>query len=515
MHTSPTTRLELQNRSTTLAGVNTSAWVFMFAVGSVAALALLWRLGAASMESWDEGIYAEVAREMVVRGDWLTPTWNFQLWFEKPPLLLWGMATGFRLFGVNEFWSRAPAAFAGVGLVLVTQAIGARIRNLRTGVLSGLVLLSSYTFLFLARHSMTDVPLCLFLWVGVYAYLRARDGSAAWWLLVWVNMALAFLTKSAAFVVGPAAIGIALMWDGRWKTVARTRLFWCGAALAASVALPWPILMWLRHGTAFLNDFLGYQVISRAVAPLENSRVESLYYFKAMLWGAFPWSLLLPFAVLWGLRESRRNGLYRVVLLVPAVVLVQYFLVRTKLYWYLLPAYPAFAILIASLIDRACVRWAQVRRPILLAFGCAVLLFAQVCLQGTDIVAASRYPTWTTLYDRTEMPLARLGRQAAGSLSGEVSPLVLCSDETDASTIEALFYSGRPVQRAFAFKKPWPPPLSRRQLEKLSALLQAGPRDAILAKELLPGLAHENEITTLGEAGEYAYVRISLRTGTN
>src|SRR5579863_2098410 len=133
MHADPTTRLERQSHAESRAGMDVSAWVCTFAVAGAAAVALLWRLGATTLEGWDEGIYAEVAREMVARSDWLNPTWNFRPWLEKPPLLMWGMATGFRLFGVNEFWSRAPAAFAGIGLVLLTQAIGVRLRNLRTG----------------------------------------------------------------------------------------------------------------------------------------------------------------------------------------------------------------------------------------------------------------------------------------------------------------------------------------------------------------------------------------------
>src|SRR5579862_2009187 len=469
MHADPTTRLERQSHAESRAGMDVSAWVCTFAVAGAAAVALLWRLGATTLEGWDEGIYAEVAREMVARSNWLNPTWNFRPWLEKPPLLMWGMATGFRLFGVNEFWSRAPAALAGICLVLLTQAIGVRLRNLRTGVLSGLVLLSSYTFLFLARRGMTDAPLCLFLWLSVYAYLRARDGSPSWWLAVWSSMAMAFLTKSAAFAVAPAAIGIALASEKRWKTVAMARPFWYGAVLAAGISLPWPILMWLRHGAGFLHEFLGYQVISRAVTPLENGRTESLYYLKALLWGAFPWSLVFPLALVWGLSEARRNSNYRIVVLIPAVTLMLYLLVRTKLYWYLLPAYPAFAILVASLIDSVCVRWVQFRGPVLAVFGGTILLFAQACVQGAGIPAASLYPPWTALYDRREMPLAHLGRQAAGSSAG-TSPLVLCWDQAFPSVIEPLFYSGRPVQRAFAYSAPWAP-----EPDRLSSLLQAGP----------------------------------------
>jgi 4-amino-4-deoxy-L-arabinose transferase-like glycosyltransferase len=134
-----------------------SARACVLGLAALAAVLLFWRLGATTLEGWDEGIYAEVAREMVARGDWLTPSWNFQPWFEKPPLLMWAVAAGYRLGGVSEFWSRAPSALAGIALVILTFATARRLSGPRAAILSALILLSSYLFLFLARHAMADV----------------------------------------------------------------------------------------------------------------------------------------------------------------------------------------------------------------------------------------------------------------------------------------------------------------------------------------------------------------------
>ena len=76
----------------------------------VAAFVLLWKLGAGSLAAWDEAIYAQVSKEMARGNDWLTPRWEYQLWFEKPPLFMWITALCYRLFGVSEFWARAPSA---------------------------------------------------------------------------------------------------------------------------------------------------------------------------------------------------------------------------------------------------------------------------------------------------------------------------------------------------------------------------------------------------------------------
>jgi 4-amino-4-deoxy-L-arabinose transferase-like glycosyltransferase len=82
----------------------------------LAALVLLPLLGHKPLAEWDEGIYAEVSREMI-GGSWLVPHWNAQLWFEKPPLMLWITAVFFKLFGVSEFWARAGSAFSGIATV--------------------------------------------------------------------------------------------------------------------------------------------------------------------------------------------------------------------------------------------------------------------------------------------------------------------------------------------------------------------------------------------------------------
>jgi 4-amino-4-deoxy-L-arabinose transferase-like glycosyltransferase len=90
----------------------------------IACLALLWKLGAGSLAAWDEAIYAQVSKEMARGSGWLTPHWQNNLWFEKPPLLMWITALFYRVFGVSEFWARAPSALSGIVLVALTYSIG-------------------------------------------------------------------------------------------------------------------------------------------------------------------------------------------------------------------------------------------------------------------------------------------------------------------------------------------------------------------------------------------------------
>jgi len=90
-------------------------------------------LGGGSLAAWDEAIYAQVSKEMVQGGDWLTPHWEYTVWFEKPPLFMWITALFYRLFGVSEFWTRMPSALSGVALVGVTYLIGKSTDDRRVG----------------------------------------------------------------------------------------------------------------------------------------------------------------------------------------------------------------------------------------------------------------------------------------------------------------------------------------------------------------------------------------------
>src|ERR1051325_5322266 len=112
----------------------------------IAACALLWKLGAGSLAAWDEAIYAQVSKEIALSGDWLTLRWEYQPWFEKPPLFMWMTALFYRLFGVSEFWARLPSALSGIALVVVTYSIGKLTGGRRVGLLAGGLFLTCHHF---------------------------------------------------------------------------------------------------------------------------------------------------------------------------------------------------------------------------------------------------------------------------------------------------------------------------------------------------------------------------------
>ncbi len=152
----------ITTRSSSLQEICRQSWttVSTLLATLLACVVLLPLLGHKPLTNWDEGIYAEISREMLSLGP-LVPHWNYQPWFEKPPLMLWITAAFFKLFGINEFWARAGSALSGVAIVALLHGwLTGRKDNLAAW-LSSFILLSTFGFLHVCRVGEMDVLLSL------------------------------------------------------------------------------------------------------------------------------------------------------------------------------------------------------------------------------------------------------------------------------------------------------------------------------------------------------------------
>src|SRR5688572_27596536 len=284
-----------------------SNWVSLLVLILIAAIALLWKLGGSSLAAWDEAIYAQVSREIVQNGDWLTLHWQYQPWFEKPPLFIWITALLYRLFGISEFLARLPSALSGIALIGVTSLIGKLIYGKSVGLMAAVILLTCYHFLSFSRFGTMEVMLALFTYSAIYAYLRVNNESQRWWYLVWSACALALMVKGAGGFIAPAAIILALVFDGRISAAVRSRHFWQGVLLALLIVAPWHVLMYVWHGRVFADEYLGYHVIARSTRTLEGHPSGYFYYVGKLVDGFFPWCLLVPFAVFSDIRKKLKD----------------------------------------------------------------------------------------------------------------------------------------------------------------------------------------------------------------
>ena len=304
----------------------------------------------------DEGRYAEIAREMLVTGDWVTPRYNGYKYFEKPPLQAWATATAFQVFGIGDWQARLWTALTGFITILFIGFTGARIYNARAGWLAALVLASSPIWIMSGHFNSLDMGLSSFLVAALCSLLLAQTAHHAnsrrnWMWACWVFMALATLSKGVIGAAIPAMVFIAYSlstWD--WKIWTRLRLF-SGTILFLVITAPWFILVAQRN-PEFLEFFFVHEHLQRFTQDA-HSRTGPIYYFVPLLLvGILPWALQIPGAIARAWTERRREFSPSWLLACWFIVIFAFFsMSRSKLPGYIIPIFPALALLIGSRLD--------------------------------------------------------------------------------------------------------------------------------------------------------------------
>ncbi len=305
----------------------------------------------------DEGRYAEIPREMLERGDLITPTLNYVHYFEKPPLLYWINAASLKLFGLTEFAARLPSALCGLATVLTTYIVARRLYGQRTALISALILGTSAGFVLQSRIILTDMLLtcCLTAALGAFICAAQREGrrsSALPWYLFFLFSALAVLAKGLIGIVFPAGIiFLYLLFSWRWDLLTRMRLF-SGLLLFSAVAVPWFVAI-SRENPEFARFFFIHEHFERFASTV-HGRYQPFWFFIPVLAATMlPWSCFIPGALVraWSNRRHHDGhaGLY--LLLWTGLIFLFFSKSNSKLIPYILPIFPPLAILIAHRFD--------------------------------------------------------------------------------------------------------------------------------------------------------------------
>jgi 4-amino-4-deoxy-L-arabinose transferase-like glycosyltransferase len=310
----------------------------------------------------DEGRYAEIPREMVASGDWITPRLNGLKYFEKPVLQYWITAVSYLALGEEEFVARLWPALAGFLTLLLVYRMGRRIAGVRAGVVAAAVLATTFQFFVFSQIVTLDMGLSFFLTLALYGFLASQDRRVApsrqrnSAILMWAAMALAVLSKGLVGVVLPALVLFAYIAIERdWKLLGR--LHWgVGIPVFLLIALPWFVWVQVRNPEFFQFFFIREHFGRYALD--EHRRAGAWYYFLAMLLiGALPWSWLYFKAMFSSWRDSPINHFVinplRLLILWVIAIVVFYSLSRSKLPGYILPVYPALAVLLGCYVQRA------------------------------------------------------------------------------------------------------------------------------------------------------------------
>ncbi|MBD2041151.1 glycosyltransferase family 39 protein [Microcoleus sp. FACHB-672] len=324
-------------------------WLFL-----ICWLAFLWNLGKFGLIDETEPLFAEAARQMTVTGDWITPYFNEETRFDKPPLIYWLMAIFYKIIGVNEWAVRLPSALSAIALAglgfytlryftpqnpfsnskLETEPAETISENLDAQksssvepakpwlialIGSSLIALNPETIAW-ARVGVSDMLLTGCMGSALLAffigYAKAENNqlsethkkkpfpwnfilfTSPWYLTFYILAALAILAKGPVGIVLPALIIAAfLLYLGNFREVLREMRPICGAILMLAIALPWYILVILANGEDYINSFFGYHNLERFTRVVNHHWAPWYFYFVVVLVGFAPWSVYLPVAI--------------------------------------------------------------------------------------------------------------------------------------------------------------------------------------------------------------------------
>jgi 4-amino-4-deoxy-L-arabinose transferase-like glycosyltransferase len=452
----------------------------------LAGIVLLALLGHKPLTNWDEGIYAEISREMLSLGV-LVPHWNYQPWFEKPPLMFWITAAFFKLFGVHEFWARAGSALSGVAIVSLLHGWLASRKDALAAWLSTFILLSTFGFLHVCRVGEMDVMLSLGCCIALCGLTVIQDRSPSGWYLFWAGITIALMTKGAASIV---LIITALLFAAlkRWNITYLDRSFWLGLMLFLLAVLPWHLYMFHLFGVSFFTEYLGFHVLARATHQVEDHITHWWYYFWVLLVSAAPFVLLYPFAIADSFRRKQLCAWSIFVLVVVGFFTV----VQTRLPHYIAPAYPPLAMLTSVFLADRLRDLQRRRRQSQMSFWTVVTLsITSICIAGAFLTSGPRQ----RLHEAKVGPDVVYAEKESIQLLRDVfskpqpvsGPLLVWWEGNARSIATSVFYGRRPVQQVQLGLVTVGVPTDKYlfQPETLQNALASGPRIILLDKYLV------------------------------
>lgn len=359
-------------------------------------------LGSYSLIDPDEGRYAEIPREMIESGDFITPRLNYVKYYEKPPLLYWMVSASFCAFGENEFAARFPCVLCALLCAGITWALGRKMFGRTAGLIGGAVTATSILFFAIGRLCLTDMPLTLFLTASAASYWCAvsaaeRKSARIYSALFWISMGLGVLTKGLVAIVLPCGTIVLHCIITRSARGIRSVASPIGVALFAAVTVPYFYAV-CSVDPEYFDFFFIREHFLRYTTTVHN-RYEPMWFFvPIVIMGMMPWTGWLPsiFARGSALRYRETRGAAGYLLLWCGVVLAFFSLSNSKLIPYVVPCLPPLAILIgvefARMIERK--RWhvpSLVCSTLLnVIFAAALVIYAQ---KGKYIPPSEAIPT--------------------------------------------------------------------------------------------------------------------------
>jgi 4-amino-4-deoxy-L-arabinose transferase-like glycosyltransferase len=363
-------------------------------------------------------VHAEAAKEMLQRHDWVTLYVNGVRYLEKAPLMYWGVATSYKLFGVSEWSTRFPLMLGVLGMILSTYGLGRWALGGEAGFDSALVLGTALGPFLFTRFLIPDVAVGLWLTLTFWLFLVTleQEKPARWacWGIA-AACALNVLTKGLIGLVFPiGAIGLYLLLTRNLRHLLKMRLV-SSMLVFFAIAAPWHILAALRNpAQGNVRGFLWFYFVNEHILRFLNRRVPRdydkvpllLFWALLVLW-LIPWTVFLPQSLQevprrWREFRSQMTRRQRAYLLffLWNVVIVGFFSLSTRQEYYTIPAIPGMALLVGGWLQRERAsapdsrerRQGRISSAVLFAVGViaavagsALLIYSKTPAPGTDL----------------------------------------------------------------------------------------------------------------------------------
>jgi 4-amino-4-deoxy-L-arabinose transferase-like glycosyltransferase len=348
-------------------------WVPYAAVAGVAAAIYLGCcVSPPSLMDDVDAVQAQIARNMLESGDWVTARLDGVPYFEKAPLIYWMIAGLYRLAGVHDWVARLPVAFGSLALACLTTAFGIWAFGRRAGLYAGICVSTCIGLFLFTRILIPDVLLTATIALAMWSFLRALEEDEAhpnWWAAALAaSLAVGLLLKSLIGLVFPVGTGLVYLALTRQLFAGRTwkRLRpWSGILILLAIAAPWHILATIRNPPYFVftmrsapgeyHGFFWFYFFNEQLLRFLNMRyprdydtVPRLYFWLFHLLWLFPWSVYFPALAKLSFRPADRAGRVRFLALCWIGVVMVFFTFSTTQEYYSMPIYPALALLLGA-----------------------------------------------------------------------------------------------------------------------------------------------------------------------
>ncbi len=319
-----------------------------------------------------DAVQAQIARNMLTSGDWVTARLDGIPYLEKAPLIYWLIAICFKLFGAFDWVARIPMVLAAIGLAWVTAAFGMWAFGKRAGFYAGLCISTCIGLFLFTRILIPDVMLTATIALSLWSFLRAIDAEEPrprlWAFVLAASLGVSLLWKSLIGVVFPAGAGLVYLGITRqlfeakvWKRLRP----WSGIAVILLIAAPWHVLATLRNPPYFdfsmhsapgeYHGFLWFYFINEQLLRFLNLRYPRdydtvprfLFWSLHLVW-LFPWSVYFPAVFKLNFKPVDRAGRARLLALCLTGFVLVFFTFSTTQEYYSMPCYPALALLLGS-----------------------------------------------------------------------------------------------------------------------------------------------------------------------